>query len=170
MKNSGISSNDKRTIEVYTDGSCMAKKTGTLCGYGVYFPNGEIPNMSRPFTKVPLTNQRSELYAIFKALRRIHKFDHDADVIIYTDSEYSIKSLTVWIKRWKENKWKSANNKPVMNTDIILKIDALMAKHNGKIKFIHVMAHTGGQDIQSINNDKVDALAKAGAFKSGDIN
>jgi len=163
MNKLGGSSN--KTIEVFTDGSCMKKKTGMICGYGAYFPNKELPNLSKPFTHIPLTNQRTELYAIYKAIKKVHKYDGNININIYSDSEYSIKSLTVWINEWKKNGWKTSQKKPVMNRELIEQIDALINKHKGKIKFIHVTAHTGGKDIMSINNDIVDTLAKNGALK-----
>lgn len=158
----------KKDIIVYTDGSCMGnKKANPKCGYGVYFPNGEIKNISRKFTHEPLTNQRAELYAIYKALKKITKNIEFDTVSIYSDSEYSIKSLTVWINTWKKNNWKTSNNKPVMNQDIIKKIDKILQKekYKGKIYFTHVYSHTGKQDKHSLGNDMADKLATAGAQK-----
>lgn len=152
-----------REIIIFTDGSCQKGPRGPKCGYGIHFPNKEYPDVSQSFNLSPLTNQRAELFAIYKALDIIDSDnDNKYDTIrIYSDSEYSIKSVTLWIKTWKQNGWKTANNKPVMNLDIITKIDALMAKHN--IIYTHVRAHTGMMDVNSLANHKVDILAKQGA-------
>jgi ribonuclease HI len=83
---------------------------------------------------------------------------------IYTDSEYSIKSLTEWIKNWKKNNWKNAANKEVANQDIIKKIDEYMERYKGKIFFHHVRSHTGKQDFNSLCNEKADKLATSGAL------
>jgi ribonuclease HI len=155
----------KEKIIVFTDGSCLKKKSGTLCGYACYFPYKELPNISRKFTHIPLTNQRAELYAIYKALHGITKNYDFKQLIIYSDSEYSIKSVTLWINTWKKNNWKTANKKPVMNLDIIKKIDDILQKYSDKIKFIHVMAHTLKSDFLSKSNEITDKLAKNGAFK-----
>jgi ribonuclease HI len=149
-------------IIVYTDGSCMGKHKN-MCGYGVHFPNAELKDLSKKFTHEPLTNQRAELYAIYKALKRIIKNLKFDSIHIYTDSEYSIKSLTIWINTWKKNNWKTANNKQVLNQDIIMRIDKMLQKYNGKILFSHVRSHTGKTDQHSIGNDKADKLATAGA-------
>ena len=45
-------------IIVFTDGSFMKNKVGLLCGYGIYFPNGEFNNVGEKCTIKPLTNQR----------------------------------------------------------------------------------------------------------------
>jgi ribonuclease HI len=149
-------------IIVFTDGSHIKQKN--LCGYGIHFPNGEFTDVSKKFIKTPLTNQRAELYSIYKAIKIISTHDKNLNILIYTDSEYSIKSLTVWIISWKQNNWISSTHKPVMNQDIIKKIDKLMEEHIGKIKFKHVRAHTGKQDFESIHNDITDKLAKQGSF------
>jgi ribonuclease HI len=150
-------------IIVFTDGSFISKLN--KCGYGVLFPNKEFKNISRKFTHEPLTNQRAELYAIYKAIKRVNDSDINLPIKIFSDSEYSIKSLTIWIKTWKKNNWKSSTGKSVMNQDIIKDIDELMTTHKGRIEFQHVRAHTGKQDTDSKNNDIVDKLAKDGAFK-----
>ena len=150
-------------VIIFTDGSFI--KHLDRCGYGVYFPNGEYKNISRRFKIPPLSNQRAELYAIYRGIKRVYKNDKTLDIKIYTDSEYSINSLTVWINNWKQNNWISSTGKPVMNQDIIRKLDKLIHKHTGKIEFQHVRSHTGKKDFESINNDIVDKLAKQGGEK-----
>lgn len=150
----------KNIVVVYTDGSCQK---GNKCGYGIHFPNKELKDMSRKFTHVPLTNQRAELYAIYKALYKITK-ELEFDIIeVYSDSEYSIKSLTVWIENWKKNNWKTSNKKEVLNQDLIRKIDDILQKYPDMINFTHVRSHTGKTDKHSIGNDVADKLATAGA-------
>ena len=152
-----------KQILVFTDGSFI--KHLNKCGYGVFFPNSEYKNISRRFKIEPLSNQRAELYAIYKAIKRVNKNNKAQDIKIYTDSEYSIRSLTLWIKTWKENNWIASTNKPVANQDIIKKIDNMMTKHTGKIEFKHVRSHTGKKDFESLNNEIVDKLAKLGGDK-----
>ena len=91
------------TIEVWTDGSLHRVKEGDICGYGVFFPGRELKDISAAFTIEPITNNRAELYAIYKAISKIEKKYDFEKIIINTDSEYSTKSLTVWIHKWKKN-------------------------------------------------------------------
>lgn len=159
--------NNLKEIKVFTDGSFKKMSIGTACGYGVYFPNGELPNIGRAFKHTPLTNQRAELYAIYKALRVIIKSNIKWEFIhIYTDSEYSIKSLTEWVKNWEKNNWKNAKGDDVLNQDIIKPIYKVLKKYKNKVKFTHVRSHTGQQNFESISNDMADKLANEGAFKS----
>ncbi len=150
-------------VLVFTDGSYVPKLK--QCGYGVLFPNKDFDNISRKFVHEPLTNQRAELYAIYKAIKTVQKKNFDSNIKIYTDSEYSIKSLTIWIKEWKKKDWKTSTGKTVLNQDIIKKIDSLMRKNNGTIEFEHVRSHTGKSNFESVNNDIVDKLAKMGGAK-----
>lgn len=158
-----MTSKKKSLIEVYTDGSCLKINGVKKAGYGIHFPNKELADIANPFTREPLTNQRAELYAIYKALKRITENLEYSKIHIYTDSEYSIKSLTVWIKDWKKNGWKSSSGKPVANQDIIMKIDEILEKNKRKVKFTHVYSHTGKTDPQSLGNQRADELANAGS-------
>jgi len=152
-------------ILVFTDGSCIGQGKGTpKCGIGIHFPNKELADVSKKFKLDPLTNQRAELYAIYYALRKIIKNLDFKTITILTDSEYSIKSLTVWVKDWEKKDWKNAQKKPVMNQDLIKPIYEIIKKHKDNIKFIHVDAHTGGGDWKSVGNALVDRLAKQGAL------
>ena len=154
----------KDTIRIFTDGSFMKKKDGTKCGYGVHFPNNELPDMSRKFTYGDSTNQRAELYAIYKGIKKIASV-YDFNLIeIYTDSEYSINSLTKWISGWKRNGWKNAKGHDIANQDIIIKIDEYMQKYPDKILFTHVRSHTGNNDALSKGNAIADKLATQGAL------
>lgn len=154
----------KDIVIVYTDGSYMKTKNGEKSGYGIYFPNKELSNVSKKFNKKPLTNQRAELYAIYKAIKKVTKYLTFNKLEIYSDSEYSIKSLTVWIKSWKKNNWKTANKKEVSNQDIIKKIDKKLTKYGEKITFTHVRSHTGKTDKHSLGNEQADKLATDGAL------
>ena len=167
MSQSNKSSTEKKRykscIEIFTDGSYSPK--GDKCGYGVHFYNVNVTDISRPFTHLPLTNQRAELYAIYRGIGTIIKrYDFD-ELIIYTDSAYSIGCFTKWIDNWKKNNWKTSANKDVKNVDIIKKVDNYLSvkKYKDKIKFEHVKAHTTNNDYKSAGNRRADELAVNGS-------
>ena len=160
---------DDNEIEVYTDGSYIKNKKGIKCGYGVYFPNDEYKSIGRKFKYEPITNNRAELYAILKAIILCNKVNEKIKslkmkkikkITIYTDSEYSVKTLTIWYKNW------ILNGKKYLNNDIIDLIIEIMGKVDFKVKLTHVRAHTGKKDKHSVANDKADELAKLGANKT----
>jgi ribonuclease HI len=157
----------KSHIKIFTDGSFSKKNKCVFAGYGVYFYNVDIDDISRKFTHDPITNQRTELYAIYKGLKEVlrnYKFDK---LTIFTDSMYSKNSITVWINTWKDNNWKTATKKPVKNKDLILKIDKYlsMKKYKQKIFIEHVRSHTNKTDYKSKGNERADMLANKGALK-----
>lgn len=165
---------EKKTIDqikVYTDGSCIRKKneldeTILLCGYGIYYPNKELPNVSRPFKNGEPTNNRAELQAIYVALIQIKKNFKYNKVYVYSDSKYCISSLTEYALKWEKNGWKGTNKKPIENQDIMKPLYDIVKKQVDKIVFVHVKAHTNQQDENSINNAFVDNLAKKGSERS----
>ena len=155
-----------KNIKVYTDGSLIKKGNEKYCGYGIYFPDGELENISENLTieiLKKLTNNRAELYAIYRAIIYVEKNIKFDLIEIHSDSLYSIKSLTQWIKQWKINNWLTSKNKPVENKDLLLMIDEKLEKYGNKIKLIHVFAHLSKEN-KSLPNDIADKLAKNGAM------
>lgn len=146
----------REVIRVFTDGS----RTPSHCGYGIHFIDLELDDISGKFNICPLTNQRAEGWAIYQALKIVTENYDFKKLEIYSDSEYIIKSVTIWIKKWKKNNWMTTNNKPVLNRDIISEIDKILEKYPKKIKFIHVKSHTNQNDFNSIHNDIADKLAR----------
>lgn len=62
------------------------------------------------------TNQRAELTAIIRALDIAPR---DRDVVIVTDSQYSINCVTKWADSWRRNGWKTTTGKAVENKDLV---------------------------------------------------
>jgi ribonuclease HI len=142
-------------IEVYTDGSCV----DSVGGYGiVYITDGVEKEF---FGHVPYevcTNNIAELYAIKSAIELILKYNTSdkKKITIYSDSIYSIKSLTIWYKNWKKNGWRTSNGEEVKNKELIQSILILM-KEIPNLKFQHVAGHS---NIRC--NEIADRLANRG--------
>ena len=141
---------------IYTDGACSNNgKKNASAGIGIYSEN--LYNISEKLLGKQ-TNQRAELYAIYKALTLVDLSKYN-NIIIYTDSKYSINCITVWIKNWIKNNWKDKNNKTIKNKDLIINIYNIYKKYSN-IYFKHILAHTNNQDIHSIGNKNADILAR----------
>jgi len=132
-------------IKIFTDGSCVKKGNCSKASYGYYMTiDNEIYEDYR-LLDGEKTNNKAEISGIILALEMLNEFVQENDkVSIYSDSEYTIKSLTEWIINWKKNGWKTANKKPVKNVELIKKMDELYESvtskcHNIEIK--HIMAH-----------------------------
>ena len=150
-------------MRVFTDGACSGNgRQGAKAGFAVWFPEHKEWSISK---KVPdthaQTNQRAELSAIHEAALILDKQGcYNEDVVIYTDSDYSIKCLTVWLNGWIARGWKTSEGKLVLHRDLIESTTALLSKFKS-YRFHHVRAHTGGGDDLSVNNDIVDRMARS---------
>jgi ribonuclease HI len=112
-------------------------------------------------------NQRAELMALYQALQKMLLIiDEPSQINIYTDSEYSLKSLTIWCHNWKNNGWKTANKKPVKHRDLIEQSMSYMNNLKSKgcsLSILHVKAHTEKKDYISLGNSQADRLAQLSA-------
>uniref|UniRef100_A0A6C0LQQ1 ribonuclease H n=1 Tax=viral metagenome TaxID=1070528 RepID=A0A6C0LQQ1_9ZZZZ len=147
-------------LRIYTDGSCINNgKTNSVGGIGIHFPNKELSDVSKVFRRENCTNQRTELYAITYALTLIKKkLDiTEYNVIIYSDSMYSINCLTKWVFAWRKNEWKKKDGTSVANREFIDRTATIIEKYS--ISLIHVDAHTGRDDYNSKANEIADKLA-----------
>ena len=102
------------------------------------------------------TNNRMELTAVIQALASLKRH---CKVVIYTDSEYVRKGITEWITGWKRRGWKTADNKPVKNADLWLKLEEMEAGHD--VDWRWVKGHAGDP-----GNERADGLANRGAAEA----
>lgn len=150
-------------VNIFTDGSCFNNgKKNAKAGMGVHFPNGELEDLSVPFTIGVSTNQRAELGAIYLALKYWKQnFEpivrKKVLINIYTDSNYSIKCLTEYIHKWEKNGWLTSKKEKVLNQDLLKAIYKYMRIY--KITFTHVYSHTNSKDYNSVHNSIADKLA-----------
>ena len=138
--------------KIYTDGACSGNP-GPGGWAVIILVNNEIKEMFFGNEK-NTTNNQMELLAPIKA---IQKFKKKSEISIFTDSTYVRDGITVWIKQWEKNGWKTASKKPVKNKELWKKLKNLSSKHS--IKWIWVKGHA-----QDKYNNLVDELAQ-GAIK-----
>lgn len=148
---------------VYTDGSC-SKNIG---GYGFIVLKDDVIIL-QDYGHIPqCTNQIAELTAIKMALlcirNSICNTEDIENVIIRSDSRYSIDCLTTWMPNWKKNGYKTANNKPIKNKELILECYTLLnTLLQPSIQFEHVYGHKGDK-----YNEMADRLANQGRMEIG---
>ena len=149
-------------IRIYTDGSCILNgKPNARGGWAVYFPNGEYSNAAQKYTKHP-TNQRCELTAIQMAFEITKSYiEGGGKIELYTDSEYCLKCLQEYCKKWSINGWLKADKNPIENRDIIEPLYNFYSMYWRQITMKHVRAHTGRQDEHSKANEIVDQMARS---------
>ena len=131
----------QRTL-VYSDGSFK----DNACGFGIVAIISDGTKHTA-YGRVPLapTNTVAELYAIYAALSLF-----PGDMLIRTDSRYSIACLTSYIHDWLKVGFQG-----VANADLLRAIYPLL--QNRTVTFQHVPAHVGIP-----LNEEVDKLANEG--------
>lgn len=131
---------------VYTDGS--SKGNPGPGGYGaIIFDEKNVKEIGGWMEKT--TNNRMEITAAIKALQNL---PIDTTVEICTDSEYLMKGITVWIKNWQKNDWRTKNKKQVLNKELWLELLAETDKR--KIEWKKVLGHSNHK-----LNDRCDQIA-----------
>ena len=137
-------------FDIWTDGACLGNPGNG--GWGVVLREKTTPAPKDIYLKgfVPqTTNNRMELQAAIEGLLAIPE---NATITIHTDSDYVKKGITLWIHRWLDNGWRTANKKPVKNIDLWQKLWDV--QKNRKIEWKWVKAHIGIAE-----NEKADQLA-----------
>jgi len=137
-------------IELFTDGACRGNPGPG--GWGALLRAGaQEKELSggEPLT----TNNRMELLA---AIRGLQALKRPALVTLYTDSMYVKDGITKWVHNWRRNGWRTADRKPVKNSELWQELCAAVEPHQVEWKW--VKGHAGHPE-----NERVDQLACAAA-------
>ena len=115
-------------IKIYTDGACAGNPgPGGWAAIIISENNKEELFGGEKLT----TNNRMELTAAIKALEYCNKKEQKQlsfkQIKIYTDSTYLKDGITIWINKWEQNNWKTADKKNVKNVDLWKKLKELVA-------------------------------------------
>ncbi len=137
----------KSRVRVWTDGACSGNPGPG--GWGVVLEwNGRRKELSGGERLT--TNNRMELTAAIKALEAIKA---GTAVDLYTDSQYLRGGITEWIKKWKQNGWKTADRKAVKNVELWQQLETACARH--EVKWHWVKGHADTPE-----NERADELAR----------
>src|SRR3989344_2829160 len=90
-------------ITIYTDGSSRGNP-GPGGWSAIIFDDKKVREIGG--REEHTTNNRMELTAAIKALENL-----TGEALVYTDSEYVMKGITEWIKKWQVKGWKTAGKK-----------------------------------------------------------
>ena len=135
-------------ISIYTDGACSGNPGRG--GWGAILVYGDHEREISGGEKMT-TNNRMELMA---AIQGLNALKTASPVTLYTDSRYVMDGLTKWLPRWKANGWKTADKKPVKNSDLWRALDEAAQRH--QIEWKWVAGHSGHD-----SNERADALARS---------
>ncbi|KUJ11292.1 ribonuclease H-like protein [Mollisia scopiformis] len=163
---------DSKEILIFTDGACLDNgKENPRAGCGFVFrpqtTNQPVKGGSFEFRlesrgpsgdALPQTSNRAELRAVIAALQ-YRAWDGEGwnRIVIATDSEYTVKGATEWIKNWQSNGWRTSNREPVKNKDsweLLLKEVRFLKEKGVEVVFWWIPRELNGE---------ADAAAKRGA-------
>lgn len=135
-------------VEIFTDGACSGNPGPG--GWGAILRSkGTEKELSGG--EKDTTNNRMEMMAVIAALEAITR---PCNILITTDSQYVMKGMTEWLAGWKLKNWKTANKKPVKNTDLWQRMELAAQQH--KLDWQWVRGHQGHPE-----NERADQLAVA---------
>ena len=137
----------EEVIVIYTDGACSGNPGPG--GWGAVLEyKGHKKILSGNNQKT--TNNRMELTAAIEALEALNR---PSKINLFTDSKYVRDGITVWISKWKKNKWKTSARKPVKNLDLWIRLESALDIH--QVSWHWVKGHSG-----NLGNEEADKLAQ----------
>lgn len=138
-----------RRVEIFTDGACSGNPGPG--GWGAILRFGDTEKELYG-GEADTTNNRMELMAAIVSLETLTRPCH---VDLYTDSSYVKDGITQWIKRWRQNGWRTAAKKPVKNAELWQQLEAALERH--EVEWHWVKGHAGHPE-----NERADELARQG--------
>lgn len=137
----------KNIVDIYTDGAC-SKNPGPG-GWAYIIMKGNTKREKSGFA-LETTNNQMELTAAIKALETVST---PSVIRVHSDSAYLINAFEQgWIEKWKKNRFKNSDKKPVFNLALWKQIIHFDEMHN--IKWIKVKGHS-----DNVYNNRCDELA-----------
>jgi ribonuclease HI len=149
-------------VLVWTDGACRGNPgPGGWAAIVVAAP-GEGQRAGEPLelsgSASYTTNNRMEYTAALEGLRAL---PDGSRVCIVTDSRLMLDSMTKWIAGWKRRGWRTAGGDAVKNQDLVMALEAEIARH-ASVRWHWVRGHeTGAAHAHKALNDRADRLAVA---------
>jgi ribonuclease HI len=121
---------------------------------GIYFGENDDRNISKQVTGKQ-SNNTAELGAILYVYKLIEKdILSGKHIAIVSDSKYAIRCVSSYGKKCSAENWKS----DIPNKDMVRTAYELY-KDKPNVHFVHIMAHTGKDDVHSLGNEGADKLA-----------
>ena len=136
-----------KQIELFTDGACSGNPGpggwGAILRY-----NGVEKELSGG--EKDTTNNRMELTAVIMGLKALKE---PCKVTLTTDSKYVSDGISKgWAQSWKNNGWRKADKKPVLNIDLWERLLPQLTRH--EMHYHWVKGHAENE-----KNNRCDKMA-----------
>jgi uracil-DNA glycosylase len=162
------------SLYIFTDGASRANgKPDCRASWGYYICDliqcecsaGLVTPITIVGKQYKSSNNRGELSAVLYALERVLcAWSHYHNIVVVTDSEYSINCITEWFPGWE----KKGDLNTKMNVDIIaaiIRVEAALNTAGCAVTYKHVRGHQTEPPAKDIinwfmwyGNDRVDKL------------
>ena len=125
-----------KEIKMWVDGSSIQKDGGFHGGAGcVLIYKGKEKHLSVAIEDG--TNNIAELTAPILGMEALTE---KCNVIIYSDSMYTINCITKWVVGWERRGWKTTTGEPVKNVEIIKRLNNLCNYH--VVTWVKIKGHS----------------------------
>ncbi|KAJ2999174.1 hypothetical protein NUW58_g81 [Xylaria curta] len=161
---------DVRTVVIHIDGACRDNGRPTaMASWGVYVGPGSRYN-ARGMVQadLPQTSSRAEIEALSHALIIIRQIaSHDPllqHFKIMSDSEYLVKTMSMWIEGWIDNGGLGSRGQPVAHFKKLQEIHETLdeMEYGGSrinVQFRHV-PRENNQEADRLANEALDAWSR----------
>lgn len=139
-----------KIYKIYTDGSCLNNGNNGTGGYCAIVLNSKDGELTIKGSQSDTTNNRMEMTAIIQGLKVVPRH---SIVDIYSDSEFIVKTIRGWLKKWIQKGFKKKAN-----------VD-LWQEYIEVSKNLHINAHWVKAHSGNYYNERCDHIAKEEALK-----
>jgi ribonuclease HI len=147
-------------VHLFTDGACIDNPGPGGWAYVLKHP--ATGREKEECGGVPATtNNRMEITAVIRGMESLRKASR---IELFSDSEYVVKGITVWIPKWKTCGWRKTPKAAacVKNDDLWRRLDELLCSHTVRARWIR--GHAGHPE-----NERCDRLATAAAMRAENL-
>jgi len=135
-----ISLDINESLKIFCDGACSNNPGKAGSGLALYYGNNEPILIYGEYEDYG-TNNTAELNALNKALM-IASESQSENIVIYSDSKYSIDCISKWAYAWKNKSWTKKGGE-IKNLNLIKKAHELYDDIKEMITIEHVKGHSG---------------------------
>jgi ribonuclease HI len=142
---------DRAIVLAYTDGGC--RPNPGIGGYAFVTVLGDQLVLSGSGIELKSTNQRMEMRDVIELLKAVG-VSHQ--VIIHTDSMFTINTATKWARGWKLNGWVKADKQVPKNLDLVKELFELCESR--MVTFKWIKGHNGDKWNTVVDQMATDAI------------
>jgi ribonuclease HI len=136
-------------VMIYTDGGCEPNPGQGAWAFVCVSPYFEMSGFN-PNT----TSNQMEITAVLEAVKHAKEICA-TDILVVSDSQYTVKGFNDWSKRWRVNGWKRQEKGvfvPVKNAALWRELDS----YRGFLKLQWIKGHNGNEF-----NERADELVRS---------